>query len=160
VPIAAWASEVCWAHRLMLAIVGDGWAAVRECQTVSATAVDFLVTSCLLVQYLYLDLFPPEKDPASGQELLYCRVMALAASRTMVGPSLSPWLPELDNQRGPAKSTRPRTSPYAEEPTSKRSSEQRRVRELLSEATRSRNLRIIAYANTYPQATHQAIVGS
>jgi hypothetical protein len=49
VPIAAWASEVCWAHRLMLAIVGDGWAAVRECQTVSATAVDFLVTSCLLV---------------------------------------------------------------------------------------------------------------
>jgi hypothetical protein len=132
-----------------------GWMTGRECQTVSR-ALQSASRRPFACSDLYHELLLPEEDPASDLKPLYHRLVALAASWTVVKPSLSPWL-QLGSQYEAAQSTRPKLTRRPEEPTLTEPSEPRRVRKPLSIATRSS---ILAYANAHPSATHEAIAGS
>lgn len=153
VPTAAWASEVCQTHRSILTIVGNGWLTGRQCQTVSQALQSACRRPFSACSYLYHESILPEKDPASGLQPLYCRLVAFAASRTVMRSSTSPLL-QLDNQYEATQSTRPKTPPRSEEPTLTRPPEPRRVRGPLSITTRSS---ILAYAKIHPLATQEAI---
>ena len=120
----------------------------------SDIAVGFSATFCLFV--LVSRVTPCREAPCVYSKTIARRWVALAASRTVMGPSPAPWL-QLGSQYGAAQSTRPQVPRRSEEPTSIRPSKPRRVHAPLSIATRSR---ILAYAETHRSATHEAIASS
>lgn len=117
----------------------------------SDIAVGFSATFCLFV--LVSRVTPCREAPCVWSKTTARRLVALAASRTVMGPSPAPWL-QLGSQYGATQATRPQVPRRSEEPTLIRTSKPRQVRKPLSKATRSS---ILAYAETHRFATHEAI---